>query len=248
MRIAVLDLTEQQSPLLDGVQRVGETIVEWLAPALPEATFASVGVAYGADLPELDAFDGLVVSGSDLGVYDVTPWMEPLRGFLLAARDARKPVFGICFGHQIMADTFGGRAEKAACGLVVGRRLYEIAGTVLPTHVWHQDQVTRAPPGAKVTGAADYCPIGVLEYGFPGLSVQFHPEYSRPKLEKLFALGRDRFISAEAADAALASFRDGEVDDTLFAAETAGFFRRHAVARAGWRAGSRRGSPFHTRP
>ncbi len=227
MRIAVLDLTNQPSPLLDGVPRVGETIVEWLAPALPEPTYISVGVAYGADLPEPDTFNGLVISGSEFGVYDNTPWMSPLREFLLAVRDARKPIFGICFGHQIMADTFGGHAEKDACGTVVGRRIYEIEGTTFAAHVWHQDQVTRVPPGAKVTGTADYCPVGVLEYDFPGLSVQFHPEYSRSRLEQLFALGRDRFISAEAVETALASFQDGKVDSTLFATETAAFFRMH---------------------
>ena len=230
MRIAVLDLTHQPSPLLDGVPRVGETIAEWLSPELPEATIAAVGIAYGAALPKPDSFDGVVVSGSELGVYDESPWMAPLRRFLLAAREARKPIFGICFGHQIMADTFGGRAEKAACGYVVGRRIYESAGVTFPTHVWHQDQVTRVPPGATVTGTADYCPIGVLEYEFPGLSVQFHPEYTRPRLEELFARGRDRFISAEAVDSALESFRDGEVDRALFASHTAAFFRQHVAA------------------
>ena len=230
MRIAVLDLTRQPSPLLDGVPRAGETIVEWLSPALPEATFATVGVAYGADLPKVGDFDGVVVSGSELGVYDASPWMPSLRDFLLAVREAGKPVFGICFGHQVMADTFGGRAEKAACGEVVGRRVYGCGGVAFAAHVWHQDQVTLVPPGATVTGSADYCPIGVLEYEFPGLSVQFHPEYTRSRLETLFALGRDRFISAGAVEAALASFRDGPVDDALFAPDTAAFFRRHTAA------------------
>lgn len=230
MRIAVLDLTHQPSPLLDGVPRVGETIIDWLAPELPEARFTPIGVVYGEALPEHSAYDGFVVSGSEFGVYDATPWMAPLRGFLLAARDARQPIFGICFGHQIMADTFGGLAEKASCGNVVGRRIYRVDGVNLPAHVWHQDQVTRVPPGATVTGTADYCPIGVLEYEFPGLSVQFHPEYTQSRLERLFSLGRDRFISAEAVDAALASFQDGDVDSRLFASETAAFFRRHVAA------------------
>ncbi len=229
MRIAVLDLTNQPSPLLDDVPSVGETIVEWLSPELPEAAFASVGVAYGADLPEPSDHDGFIISGSEFGVYDSTPWMAPLREFLLAARDAQRPIFGICFGHQIMADTFGGRAEKASCGNVVGRRIYRVGEVDHPTHVWHQDQVTQIPPDAKVTGTADYCPVGVLEYEFPGFSVQFHPEYTRSRLEQLFALGRDRFISAEAVDAALASFREGDVDSALFASDTASFFRRHVA-------------------
>ena len=56
---------------------------------------------------------GIIISGSDKGVYDDTPWMQPLaRVGWATARAAGKPMFGVCFGHQIMADVFGGKAEK----------------------------------------------------------------------------------------------------------------------------------------
>lgn len=227
MRLSVLDLTHSPSPLLDGVARPGILIVDWLRPALPEAIYQVHEVANGEPMPGVSAFDGLLVSGSELGVYDAAAWMAPLRGLLTETKAAGKPIFGICFGHQIMADTFGGKAEKAGTGVVVGRRVYEIDGQQVDTHVWHQDQVTKVPPGASITMSADYCPVGGLAYDFPALSLQPHPEYDEPHLRELFDVGRNNFITPEDADAAVASFQGGRVSPSLMAAETAAFFRRH---------------------
>lgn len=227
MRIAILDLTAQHGEQFDGIPRVGREIADWLAPFLPEAVLAIHDIAHGAALPDVGTFDGLLVSGSEFGVYDDTPWMAPLRRLLEATREAGKPVFGICFGHQIMADVYGGKAEKSAQGNHVGLRHYDMDGARVDANVWHKDQVTRVPPGARVIGSASYCPVSALAYGFPALSVQFHPEYSEARLRQLFAIGRDVFIDGADVDAAEASFAEGRARPDLMAAETAAFFRDH---------------------
>ena len=51
--------------------------------------------------------------------------MSPLRKLLLETKKAGKPIYGICFWHQIMADTFGGKAEKLQIGNVVGVRQFD---------------------------------------------------------------------------------------------------------------------------
>ena len=74
MRIAILDLTEHPLPLLEGMPNVGQQIVAWLGPALPEADLVTFAInAGGAALPDISDFDGLVLSGSELGVYDDVP-------------------------------------------------------------------------------------------------------------------------------------------------------------------------------
>ena len=65
------------------------------------------------------------MSGSEHGVYDSRPWMSPLRKLLLETKKAGKPICGICFGHQMMADTFVGKAEKSQIGNVVGVRQFD---------------------------------------------------------------------------------------------------------------------------
>ena len=213
--------------MLEGLPRVGEQTVEWIAPAMPDAEFTRIDVTDGgAPMPLLDTFDGLLLTGSEFGVYDETPWMEPLRELLLDTKAAGKPIFGICFGHQIMADTFGGKAEKTAHGTVVGVRQYDLDGIKVDTHVWHQDQVTQVPPNAKVTGVADYCPVGALEYDFPAASVQFHPEHTRKHISDVFerAQGAIGFPNDADMAAALASFDASNVKAELMTEKVAKFF------------------------
>ena len=228
MRIAILDLTEHPLPLLEGMPNVGQQIVAWLGPALPEADLVTFAInAGGAALPDVSDFDGLVLSGSELGVYDDVPWRQPLRDLVQASKEAGKPIFGICFGHQLMADVFGGKAELADKGTVVGARQFTTEAGVVDAHVWHKDQVTAVPPGARVTMSASHCPVGGLDYDFPARSVQFHPEYTEAHLRELFSRGRDKFLSGEEADGAVASFEKSDVARNLMAKETAEFFRSH---------------------
>jgi GMP synthase-like glutamine amidotransferase len=189
-------------------------------------------IAEGAmPLPQAGDFDGLIVSGSEFGVYDNTDWMAPLRRLLLDTRAAGKPLFGICFGHQIMADTFGGRAEKAPVGRVVGARTFQrdpiqSGPKNFTAHVWHQDQVTGVPPGARVIAHAEYCPVAALDYDFAARSVQYHPEYDAAHLQDLFARGRDIFLDGGTADKATAEIVAADVPRDLDATATAAFFRQ----------------------
>ena len=207
---------------------MGEQIISWLSPALAEGAFRWYDIEQnGEDLPGLKAFDGVVLSGSEHGVYDATPWNQPVRTFLLNCRAAGKPIFGICFGHQMMADTFGGHAEKAKVGVTVGARTFQFGEISKDAHVWHQDQVTIVPPGARITASASYCPVGALEYDFPATSVQFHPEYSEYQLCEIFKRTRDNFLTGAQADGAIESFARSDVRSDLMAKETAAFFRKY---------------------
>ena len=225
MKIAVLELTTHPLPLLQGLPRASEQIQEWIAPHLPEAEFLVVGVVDGEPLPEDSAFDGVIVGGSEFGVYDDTEWMQPLRAFLERCREIRKPVFGICFGHQIMAEVYGGRAEKAGTGNVVGARPFDYGGDSVDAYVWHQDQVTGVPGSARVTGSAGYCPVGALDYDFPARSVQFHPEYKADHLRDLFTRAREVFLSAAEADEGMSSVNAANVSHDIAALQAAELFR-----------------------
>jgi GMP synthase-like glutamine amidotransferase len=227
MRLAILDCATLVDPSLEKYASIGALVENWLKRFLPEASFDIIPVAYGAEFPDPSDYEGFVLPGSEVGVYDDTPWMRPLEDYLRLLRDLRKPLLGICFGHQMMAHSFGGRAAKAGYGMCVGRRRFYVQDTELDVSVMHQDQVLTPPPNAKVIGASDYCPNAVIAYDFPALSCQFHPEYEDDFVEDCIGVIADMgaLSDLEVADAhySLATPKDR----VFFGEMAAAFFRKH---------------------
>jgi hypothetical protein len=99
--------------------------------------------------------DAYIVTGSPAGVYDPFSWIGDLKQFLREAKGKSKLV-GICFGHQIMAEAFGGRVEKSERGWGAGLHRYDVrepAGWMDPVDsfavpVSHQDQIVEQPPNS----------------------------------------------------------------------------------------------------
>ena len=177
MRICILETDTYEDLPLDEHQSISEMFRSWLQPSLPEADWTSVAVHSGERLPAPDEFQGYLITGSRHGVYDELPWMSPLVEFIHQLRVSETPVAGICFGHQIMADVYGGKAEKAEIGNVVGARGFDYGGACVDAFVWHQDQVTQRPQGARVLAGNAFCENAILAYGDTIWTVQPHPEY-----------------------------------------------------------------------
>lgn len=223
MRLAILDLCVWLSEYQSDQAKFGDVIATWAARGLPDADLTVIYVEEGEPLPYVAAFDGYILSGSDKGVYDDAPWMDPLRAFLVGAKEAGKPLFGICFGHQLMAEVFGGKAEKVGAP-EVGVRAFELNGVKQKGHVWHQDQVTEVPPDATVIGRASYCPVAALSYDFPAMSVQFHPEYAADYVSTFLRRSRGAILDESMTDGAVAQLDKSDVEADLFAKEVATFF------------------------
>lgn len=179
-----------------------------LGPGFQSATY---DVAAG-QLPERpEAHEAYLITGSPAGVYDALPWIAPLKAFLRGAKGKAKLV-GVCFGHQIMAEAFGGRVEKSDKGWGVGLQTYDL----VPGAAWmddaqriavpvsHQDQIVVQPPQTTILAASAFTPFGMLAWrDQPAISMQFHPEFAPDYAKALIALRRDMLPDPDAASASL---------------------------------------------
>lgn len=168
------------------------------------------------ELPEdPSAFAGTIVTGSAAGVYEDLPWIEPLSGWLRAARGQTRLV-GICFGHQILAQAFGGRVEKSDKGWGVGLHRYDVVGdeawmtpaaASIAIPVSHQDQVIAVPQDARVLVASAFTPYAGLAWGQDAISFQCHPEFD-PAFAASLTEGRRGRIPDAVVDQAQASLAE----------------------------------------
>ena len=95
------------------------------------------------------------------------------------------PIFGICYGFQVMAAALGGEVAKTGKS-EYGRTEFKVeyskgllSGLPAQQQVWmsHGDSVTSAPKGFITTGSTAQTPIAAFESSDGKLAgVQFHPE------------------------------------------------------------------------
>jgi len=202
---------------------------------LGEADFEWVhfNVQAGELPPTPVACDGYLITGSSAGVYDPVPWIGATERFL---RDAKgeAALVGVCFGHQLMAQAFGGKVIKSPKGWGVGLHRYEVfhrrpwmdAAATIAAPASHQDQVIEAPPATTVLAGSDFTPFGMLAWDDqPALSIQLHPEFDPAYARALIEARRGGRYGEAQADAAIASLA-GPDDRARLGRWIGGFLRR----------------------
>ncbi len=207
MKLAIL---ETGRPPGDLVRRFGDYPAMMTRMLGGEFEIDTFGVAAGEFPADPSDYEAYLVTGSPAGVYDPLPWIEPLKQFLRDAGDRK--LVGICFGHQIMAEAFGGHVEKSDKGWGIGLQHYEIdrvepwmdemASIDVPAS--HQDQVVAQPPHTEVIASSPFTPFAALAWtDRPAISVQFHPEFDPDYAKALIEARREKMPDADRAIASL---------------------------------------------
>lgn len=183
-----------------------------LRMSAPELDFRVYHVTEGQLPDEVNECDAWLITGSRHGIYDPLPWIDPLKRFLKKAYDAGIPIVGICFGHQILAEALGGKAEKSHKGWGVGVQQYNVhkrptwmtgVDGEFSLNALHQDQVTDLPADAEVLAGSEFCPYAVLAYRGNAMSIQPHPEFSPGYARDIIEARRATAIPDADADTAL---------------------------------------------
>ena len=223
MRVGILEAGPLPEDLQPRYGRYGDLFRALLAGRGFE--FA-VWRAHDGELPaSVDAAEAWIVTGSRHAVYEDHPWLPGLEALTRAAHAERRPMAGLCFGHQLMAKALGGRVEKSPKGWGIGVHEWDAGGAPLRLVAAHQDQVAEVPPGARVTAASAFCPVAALEWpDAPMLAWQGHPEFDAGFARALIETRRGGPYPEALADEALATL-DAPLDREAVAARIAALFR-----------------------
>ncbi|MBS0463049.1 MAG: glutamine amidotransferase [Proteobacteria bacterium] len=169
-------------------------------------------VLEGQGLPSREGFAGAIISGSGAMVTERLDWSERSAHWLREAAHAGLPLFGICYGHQLIAHALGGEVDWNPFGREIGTvRIERCARTGadvlfdgLPdafcVHATHMQSVVRLPEGAVRLARSEKDACHAFRWGASAWGVQFHPEFSTAimrgyidaRREKLHNEGIDR--------------------------------------------------------
>lgn len=135
--------------------------------------------------PDLDAVDGVVLSGSTASVYEEghEDWLHPEIRLVEQCIEEDVPLLGVCFGHQVVNVALGGSVERdrrRATFVEMNHDGGDVLDGVEPVvPVLHADLVTDLGDGMIPTASTDYNEYFCARHAdAPLWTVQFHPEFT----------------------------------------------------------------------
>ena len=179
--------------------------------------------------------DGWIVTGSPHGVYEDHSWIPTVSQLINNVYEANLPIFGVCFGHQLIAQALGGHVEKSEKGWGLGLHTYQVnnkpdymsnLSEEVTLNICHQDQVLRPPQGATVYAKSEFCENAGFYIKDKVLTMQAHPEFLVDFTKALLTARRDVTIPKEFVDPALVGLKNNpdSVQSNEFAKTVRQFF------------------------
>ncbi|KGJ95680.1 glutamine amidotransferase-related protein [Thalassotalea sp. ND16A] len=153
----------------------------------PQVRLSVFDVTTGHYPDDIEHCDAYISSGSAASVYDDEIWIKTFEDYLKQLHLAKKTFIGICFGHQMMAQTLGTEVKLATNGWGVGVKQYQLVTKkhwmkpyleTIDIVVSHRDQIDSLPANAQLLATTPHCQIAMYQIGDHFLGLQGHPEFS----------------------------------------------------------------------
>ncbi len=183
-------------------------------------TFETYDVTQGHFPDAHSECDAYLVTGSPCSVYDTYTWIGELVSFIRELHAMRRPLVGICFGHQLIAQSLGGRVELADRGWLLGMHEIDVhvskdwmlgEGATHPLYFINQDQVVELPPQVEHLAGSEACPNAMFTIDDHVFSLQAHPEQPIGSMHAFSKVLLDRYgLARDVYDDALESMESGQ--------------------------------------
>ncbi len=165
------------------------------------------------EAPPADArgYAGVLITGSAAMVTERHAWSERTADWLRETAHTGTPMFGICYGHQLLAHALGGEVGDNPKGREMGTvqlRLVDGAADdplfaglpgAFKAQATHRQSVLRAPDGATLLAASGQDGCQAFRWTRAVWGVQFHPEFAAAHMRG-YVHARREALAAEGAD------------------------------------------------
>ncbi|KIY43858.1 class I glutamine amidotransferase-like protein [Fistulina hepatica ATCC 64428] len=186
-------------------------------PKIAEPRLTAFDVVQAMEYPTdeaLDTYKAIIITGSAASAYEPLEWIEKLVAWVAHVATVKPHIklVGVCFGHQIIGRALGGSCVPNGQWEIgptsveltdLGKQLFST--DCLSIQEMHRDHVPQVLPGFEPLGSTNTCPNqGMVRFSSSSiplhapvprtlsdvhiLTVQGHPEFTRPIVDKLVEL------------------------------------------------------------
>lgn len=222
MKIGILDADHLSPAVIKKYGCYADSFIHFLSPLKNKLssslTFTRYNV-FDCEYPlALDECDAYIITGSQYSTYENFPWIHKLENYIRQLHKQKKKLIGICFGHQIIAQSLGGKVEKNNKGWELGitaTHINENFDWMQPRRefffslVSHQDHVTQLPDNAINFAETNICPYSGFCIENHILTVQGHPEFTKGYVKLIIKL-QSKNLSKEQYQCAYASLQQSD--------------------------------------
>jgi len=235
MKIGILLVGRASEDLVDKYGTYAEMLINLINSDEKLFEFKTFNILDGIFPLNHNDCDGWIVTGSPHGVYEEHSWIPIVSQLIKDIYDNKLPIFGVCFGHQLIAQALGGNVEKSTKGWGLGLHTYQInnktnymgnLSSEVTLNICHQDQVLNPPNGATVYAKSDFCENAGFYIKDKVLTMQAHPEFLVDFIKALLTARRDVTIPKQFVDPALIGLKShpDSVQSNQFAETIRRFF------------------------
>lgn len=202
LKILVVDCVEKDTLPLGGVEGWFRAALKKCDPGVDVKTVRASARDWEKEVAWADA---VMISGSPRDAFADDEWTHALMAKVARLLEKKKPVLGVCYGHQIIGRVEGGKVARCNGGWELGETKVEVTpegassplleGLPKQMNVMqsHRDCVLEVPGKGVLLASSPHTKVQAARWAETAYGVQFHPEFTGEVLRGVWTERRDKW-------------------------------------------------------